>query len=413
MKYLFALTIVFCSQKIHAQDTLTAALLQPNAYIFTVEKGQIHGPGASVIQHIIDTSHYVLLGEKHQSARLGELSAALLPKLAKAGFHNFAIEVGPNAAERLEQLATPPSATLEQLQAFTKQYANKTFFKMPINFFHGYEDALFLQKASEMGFDLWGLDQELYYSVEFLLNDLLKLAKGQTNFKRFKKLHRRAMKRYKWLNVKDDLKKRFPRNCILLSDEKVNAFLDAFAKDHSEAQRIIEALRNSWQIYCDNEKGNYDKANQARAAYMKENFRRQYQAAKSRKEQPKVFAKMGDMHLSSGTSRLGVDDIGSYIFELAAEEGLKATNIRHIRRFYQSKKQVIDYETSGIEWVKQWRPFVELGKREEWVLIDLRPFRASLAEGKLVTHRSAAHDIKYYDFILISPEDARVKALWK
>jgi hypothetical protein len=57
--------------------------------------------------------------------------------------------------------------------------------------------------------------------------------------------------------------------------------------------------------------------------------------------------------------------------------------------------------------------FVELGKREEWVLIDLRPFRAPLAEGKLLTHRSAAHDIRHYDFILISPEDARVRALWK
>lgn len=395
------------------QDTLTAELLRPHTYIFGLSQGKITGEGAVVWKEIIRTSNFVLLGEKHQSSQLGQLTTALLPQLASSGFQYFAIEVGPNAAEKLEKLASPSASTHNQLKAFTKEYANKTFFKMPINFFHGQEDAVFLQKASELKFDLWGLDQELYYSVEFLLDDLLDHKKGTSDYKKFKKLHAKAIRRYKWLNLKDDLSKKFQRNCTLLQDPAINHFFSAFPTSDLFAQDIIKALQKSWEIYCDNEQRNFKKANYTRAEYMKERFNANYQVAEKREGQPKVFMKMGDLHLSSGTTSLGVDDIGSYVFDLAEKRDLTATNIRHIRRFYKRKNKLIDYPNSGIDWVKYWRPFVELGLRHQWVLIDLRPFRDPLKQGLLKMAEWTAEDIRQYDFILISPEDTRVKPIWK
>lgn len=395
------------------QDTLTAASLQPQAYSFVIENNEIKGDASSVWQDILQQSHFVLLGEKHQSAQLGHLTAALLPDLAAKGFGHFAIEVGPNAAERLEDLATPPTQTFEQMKTFTNKYANKLFFKMPIYFFHGYEDALFLQKAMEHGFNLWGLDQELYYSGEFLLDELLELAQNKPDVKQVQKLHQQALKRYKWFNFKDDIGKKFQRNCSLLSDEKMLAFFDLFSPEDHKAQQIIGALKKSWQIYCYYEEKQYDKNNQTRALYMKENFDRAYQFAKESDEQPKFFVKMGDLHLSSGTTKLGVKDIGNHIFNLAKKEGLQAINIRHIRRFYKTKKKVIDYENSSIDWVKYWRPYISLGKKSAWVLIDLRPFRSKLKSGQLKTTKWVADDILHYDFILISPEDQAVTPLWK
>lgn len=396
-----------------AQDTLTAASLRHHAHSFVIENNEIKGSALSVWQELIQQSHFLLLGEKHQSSQLGYLTAALLPDLAKAGYGHFALEVGPNAAERLEDLATPPANTFQQMQDFTNQYANKLFFKMPIYFFHGYEDALFLQKAMEHGFNLWGLDQELYFSVEFLLDDLLELAKNKPQAKQISKLHQQAVKRYKWFNFKDDIGKKFQRNCSLLTDEKINAYFEVFTQEDEQAQKIITALRRSWQIYCHYEEGQYDKNNQSRAVYMKENFDRAYETAKQSQAQPKFFAKMGDMHLTSGTTRLGVKDIGNHIFNVAKKEDLQAINIRHLRRFYKTKKKVIDYETSQIEWVKYWRPYISLGKKEEWILIDLRPFREALKAGRLKTSKWVADDILHYDFILISPEDQSVTPIWK
>jgi len=389
------IVLLLCHLLTYAQDTLTAEDLKPYAYTFRLANGKITGEGAGVWKKIIRQNHF------------------LLPELADADFNYFALEVGPNAADKLEQLSTPPQNTLNQIRNFTRKYANKTFFKLPINFFYGYEDAAFLQKASEEDFDLWGLDQELYNSVEFLLDELLTLAEGSDDYRRIKKLHRRAVNRYKWLNLKDDLKKRFRRNCEMLKDEKINAFLDVFPKDHADAQKIIRAFRVSWQVYCDNEQRNYKKANQSRADYMKENFQKGFNRAFTEEAQPRVFAKMGDLHLSSGITQLGVDDIGKYMFELAEKKGLKATNIRHIRRYYQSKNKMTDYLDGSVDWIHFWRPYVELGKKDEWVIIDLRPFRKPLAKGQLKMKEWNAYDIQHYDFMLISPEDRRVRPLWK
>ncbi len=398
---------------LEAQDTLTAENLRPYTYLFALSQGKMNGDGASIWKQIVVESDFVLLGEKHQSSQLGHLTSALLPILAESGFQNFAVEVGPNAAEKLEKLASPTTSTQAQMKAFTKKYANKTFFKMPINFFHGHEDAAFLQKARELNFDLWGLDQELYYSVEFLLDDLLEYKKNSADYKKIRRLHSKAMKRYKWLNLKEDLNKKVQRNCLLLEDEEINNFFGAFAAKDEFAQNIIVALKKSWQIYCDNEQRKYKRANRVRAEYMKERFLANYKKAENRGSFPKVFLKMGDLHLTSGTTSLGVDDIGSYVFDLAKEKNLKATNIRHIRRFYKSKNKLIDYPNSNIEWVKYWRPFVEVGERDKWVIIDLRPFRDPLAKGELKTTEWTAYDINHYDFILISPEDTRVRPLWK
>lgn len=72
-----------------------------------------------------------------------------------------------------------------------------------------------------------------------------------------------------------------------------------------------------------------------------------------------------------------------------------------------------DYLDGSVDWIHFWRPYVELGKKDEWVIIDLRPFRKPLADGQLKMKEWNAYDIQHYDFMLISPEDRRVRPLWK
>ncbi|MEM7110124.1 MAG: hypothetical protein AAF519_17990, partial [Bacteroidota bacterium] len=49
--------------------------------------------------------------------------------------------------------------------------------------------------------------------------------------------------------------------------------------------------------------------------------------------------------------------------------------------------------------------FLEIGRKDIWTAVDLRPFRRMMESGELKTSKSIAFELLSYDILLLSPDD--------
>ena len=403
-KLLLSLAGIMMSYALTAQDSLNSQHLSPYAYSFTIKEGKLSGEGGLRIRDYTRNTQFTLLGEMHQSAQLAKLTEVLLGDLQANGYRYFAVESGPETAKKLMDYANPPAATAESLRHINKEYGSKLFQRVPFIFFHGKEDAAFLQKASELGYQLWGLDQEFIYSYNYWIDQLRELIVVESPATM--KLLRQCRSKIRSLYFKKIFSKKANINCTMLQDPQIQGFFSTFKSNEREAQAIIQALNDSWNIYCLYEKGRYDSNNLVRAQYMQQNFAAGYQKALQTGKDAKVFIKLGNVHTSRNKSRMGVDDIGSYVHRLAEKNGTGVASFRFMRRYYDKKGKRTDNAVQN-NW-KLYVPLLQLGSADSWVVVDVRPIRTLLKEGKLVTSKVLRYEIENYDFILLAPADKKV-----
>jgi len=149
---------------------------------FTVKNDKIYGEGSETLIQIFKESQFVVFGERHNSKETSNLVAALIPVMSDHSFKNICLEIGPHSATKLKELMIPYQSTLENLKAFNTKYYHKNEDGITIPFFGGIEDAKFLQNVSKFNMNIWGLDQEYFYSVLYLTDELLSEAKNLEDF---------------------------------------------------------------------------------------------------------------------------------------------------------------------------------------------------------------------------------------
>lgn len=382
-----------------AQEALTSNHLKEYSYKFSIDNNELKGEGAKVLLEKVKNSQFILIGENHSSSQLGKFTNALIPILSEFGFNNMALEIGPVSANKLKELSEIPPETLARLKAFNKEYYNGMY---PIVFFGGKEDALFLQAAREKKYGLWGLDQEYGNSNEYLLDELLLLAKAKDSYKEFEKMKNEALASLK-LTKKSGSKS----DCKLLYDSAILKYFSSFTSTESNAQEIITAMKKSWEIYCLYEEEKYDENNKLRAEYMKANFMSDYKKAQSNGQQfPKALIKMGHGHVTIGNSPLGVEDVGKMIRQLALANGTTSLHLAQRQRFWKSKLG-LKFDFLRRSWGKELSPVLELAKRDRWVIIDMQKFRE--ANKDIIISKPMAREISRYDVLLLTPLDKKVK----
>lgn len=383
---IFLLGIVW--QEGIAQRALNEEDVAAQAQYFKLGEN-MEGPGVDLLDQEISQADMIAFGELHNSQQMALFFDALLRVSSKHGFDKLALEVGPNAAEIISKLIANPETARDQLNAFHHQYKSKSN-SWAIPFIRGVEDAQFYSTASELGYQLFGIDQEYTLGALPLFDKLFKLLpEGDATQQ---KLKENAAKAWKGFGKKE-------RNCRSLQDTDINAFFDLFDAKKEQAQTIIGALRTSWEIYCDYEKGEYKQSNSKRVEYMRKNFDAILQSG----DRPKVIAKMGSVHMGRVRSSLNLEDVGQLMASRAAESGRKSLHIRYLRRFWQGKDKLDskDYADS--------RLWLTVGKRDEWAVIDLRPFREKIRTGELEATNWQIFEIFNYDLMLMAPEDRWVK----
>lgn len=391
----FVLPFLLCCQIILAQQhqtnqNLTPEFISKHTTYFDIENNQFSN--AEILINALDNAQFVALGELHNREKLGELTSALLFRLKKNGFKNFALETGPYSAKKLQRLIGQDKSKLKE---FYSDYSSKLFNIYPIPFHTGTSDLEFLEVAHSLDYDFWGLDQEFYFGFQFLLDELKTFHKPSFSSEEEKK-YKKIIRKIKRWNKRSRIFKKFDLACRLQNDTDLQTYLTIFQDSQDvNIQNIIAGIETSLHIYCLSEQGKG--GNKERIAYFKENFDKIIKHSNGKT--PKVFVKMGSQHLGRQKSSLGFKDIGNHLIKTADSLGKSSLHIRYMNRFYKGKDNLNN---------KAWKSaynFIAAGKKNQWTLIDLRPIRQMLIDKSLSVTNYELLEIANYDFIVIPPAD--------
>jgi len=112
---------------------------------------------------------------------------------------------------------------------------------------------------------------------------------------------------------------------------------------------------------------------------------------------------MGANHLSKGFSPLRLFEVGNMLNEIAEFHGNKTFSMSFSTRFYENDGVVKDIMDSEKQYETYLNNLNQMGKKDEWVVIDLRP----LIEGtyyypeKYKIDKNVEDLMKRYDVIII------------
>lgn len=119
----------------------------------------------------------------------------------------------------------------------------------------------------------------------------------------------------------------------------------------------------------------------------------------------KVFVKMFIGHLAKGITGNGFYGVGSMLHEMAEYYEKRSLTIGLIPRFYEKGEGTEDYVDSDLYYLQIFNEFIPMGKRDEWVLIDLRTFNEKFLYGPYHTSAEFRKVVARYDMLIIPKTD--------
>ncbi len=397
-KSVFVLLVVLTALPLFAQKQLTVddVLSFTNYFTLDQENG-ISEEMSLFFKDEAQKNQYIGIAEVHQSQQLSYFTTAFLKLLKEEGYSNFALEIGAHSADIIERLSKEPIEASKNLKRYNVKYGKNSFPFIPFIFVDKKADALFIEEASRQGFNLWGIDREYEFSYVMHIDELFDRVKIKTP--EIKKAYEKSRKTISKVAFKDKVSGD-AKLCWLLNEPNTQHFFSLIDSDEELAIYITE-IKNSWKIYCRflNGKG----GSNARAKYMRKKFDSLYGIVERKQQLPKVLVKLGGVHLTHGNSQYGRYDVGKHLHEKAKVNSTGFLSIRHVWRYKNGNDQI---EKKG--W-KKTSFLMQMGKRDQWTLIDLRPLRKQLEAGEITVDEGTAWELKSYDLFLISPDDTKGK----
>lgn len=397
-KNILILLLLALSTTLFAQEKLKSADISKFAYEFEINNSSIVGKGVEILENKISESQFLLLGEQHYSPEISELTNALLPRLKTTNFKYFAVEVGPNSSEKMVGLIKEQATLFNFNTNFYSKYKD-----IPIPFFDGKKDEQFLKTAINENFEIWGIDQEFLSSQLFLIDEIYNLTDNKHSLKPY---YSNAKKFLEDEFKKENTLENYPTFTNLLASKTLTSFFEKC--DTEKQQKIITDIIASWKIYALNEEKKYEENNHTRMRYMKREFGKNYKIAEKRDSLPKVFVKMGSMHLATGKNWLGNYDLGNMIKEIAYFNGTQSTSINCFARYYKNEDGTI-YDYLDDKEGKVYQPILELAKKDKWVLIETKPILEVVKKKKIKLNNDLKILLSGFDFVLFSPTKTEVK----
>lgn len=398
MRYVISILLIVLSMKSFGQiNELKSSDITSFAYSFEINNNQLSGLGADTLKNAIRKSQFFMLGEEHFSPQISELTNVLLPYFSSNGYENFALEIGPFTAKIIKREIKRQNSLYHFNNSFYSKYKD-----IPIPFFDGTMDDEFIKTALKNNFKLWGLDQEYITAPLFLLDEIYRNSKDSVSTKEL------------YQNAKIYLEKQLNN----FNTEKENHYFEMFDSNNDftkyvqqcnepKQKEIIKALRISMNIYQQQGKKSW-KSNQERMEYMKRNFSDNYKTTQKNGGLPKVFIKMGSMHLGWGKSWLGIYDLGNMINELAYFNDTKSVSVNSFSRYIEEENGAI-YDYMSDEEGKNLSLILELATKDRWTLIDTKKIIELARERKIKPNNDLNILLSRYDYILFTPLKTKVK----
>lgn len=365
--FVFSLSFGQSKKKTTDEEKLTKCISENTNY-FVFDNQKPNGKGWDILENLFAENQFVVWGEYHNSPLLSKLTAFALESASKNGYKTWCVETSPFAATELMHIGKTENPFETFLKIKNKRPNFTTF-----PFFETKEDIAMLKAASQLGYSIWGVDQEFQMSFPYCLD------------RAFKSLSQRKQEKLK--PVYDSLQAKW------WSPD--SGLLDLLKKEVKQPNLkiMLDDIKISKDIY-------YNSDNQKRSDLMKANFYAYYDAAKDKNE--KVFFKMGSNHLAKGLNlETNLYDIGNAVYELAQRNKSKFSNVYFMVRYTEDKGVITDDLTEKDS--QNPKVFSKLYDKEKWVLVDVRSLRLKMRYDNSLT-ADTYKIIEKYDFVLVSPE---------
>ncbi|MEM9680206.1 MAG: hypothetical protein AAF901_07765 [Bacteroidota bacterium] len=358
-----------CLVQAQTQDSLSVEQLEPFTYTFDVKDGKLMGNGKTFLEQEIANAQFTMIGEYHGSKRISEFTEAIIPILDGLGYKAMALEVGPVTGQQLNTLQGDIEGEIKKLHQEYMMKESDGYVNTSLPFFDYKEDAQFLQAVKDRSWEVFGIDQEFYDGYIMLLDQM------------FDNLSANLKKQYSVLysETKSELQQFYKDDQddkenlhVALSNSKL--FKDFLQKMSLEKQNldIIDAIKESSAIYLLYNNRKWYENNATRITYMKSQLKKGLTHLNFDLSKDKLLIKMGGYHLSKGFSPLGLYEVGNTLNEIAEYHGNTALNIGFMSRFSKEGDTITDNYTSENKYFKARKDLLQMGKENQWVVIDLR-----------------------------------------
>lgn len=356
----------------YAQDSVLVKHLKEHLYHLSISEGALAGDGAKLLGAAIRNHQFILIGEQHGIAEVGQFTGAVFEEAAANGFEYLAIETDPFIAAKLESLV---NEDIDKLKAFNQELPYSIPFYLNEEDFDFLHTAKTKSKAKEQVF--WGLDHVGGAAPRYFMTQLAANAPNDEA----RQLAESYLEKGKKGIIEFTQKGNFQAALMLqMKDEDFQKLYDAFGTDPaSEAYQMIAGIRKGQEIYQYWFQGKGYDNNYVRSQLMKKNFTDYYQAAYQRDgKEPQVVFKFGAYHMYRGLTPTRIYDIGNTVSEWANVNGKQSLHI-----YFQGIKGVANSFLGGnrdFDNTDDIDPSIlaALGDRtsgEGWTLIDFRPLR--------------------------------------
>jgi hypothetical protein len=390
--------LLFSATPLYAQDSTLARLVGKNRYSLSQEGQLFMGPGWEKLQHDVQQSQFVLVGEDHGTAQIPAFTAALAQVLKPAV---YVAEIDPYEAQDLTRLVAQPGLPT----AFQQQYP------LSLSFYSWVEEFELMRTLRAQQVRLLGVDQvNCFYAGRFYAQ----LAQQTKNKKSRAYFQQRSVA----YQAHDQAIMGVDGSKVTLFHQP-QAALDSLVlltrQESPSVQQMVQAYVTSAHIYeTAITPGTGLQSHQQRIDLMKRNLLKGLptNAAQVGQSLPKALFKFGAIHVARGASLLGgVFDLGNLALNLTDAQNQQSLHLLIVGKQGTKNagfdptdfsKNVRSYSNAEEAFVK---PFTVPAGSTAWQVFDLRPLRRALLRDKLTVNSSDLHAILLgYDYIVIIPE---------
>jgi hypothetical protein len=301
-----------------SNNKLTEAARE-NSFRLNFDGNTFVGPALDQLLAAARDSQFFLIGEEHGIAENPKLAAQLFTTLIADGYEKLVIEISPPVAAILDTAAK--DGGIEGLRSlYASPGGEPAFFGMR-------EEAELLAAvraalpdAAEV---LWGVDYEVA-SDRPLLRQLYETDRPASSNQPLDTLI--AASDAAWSQYDETGS---PKYIFGFSGDPalVTAVQDAWPDPVDSAAWILDTLQSTLEINRSWMQGRGWESNALRAALLRSNFLRHWQASKRDGNVPKVMVKLGGNHVVRGRNMTGTFDLGTLLPEIAAVEGGRSFSV--------------------------------------------------------------------------------------
>ena len=409
---LAAYTLFFQFQSlVIAQDSLTVEVLKASTYNFDIVNGQLHGEGATLLENAVANAHMTMIGNSLNSKLDIDFTNALFSMLNSNDYNKMVLEIGGISGHSINKLIQKPEI-VKELTNLNKKYVwqRNDNIMTPIPNLSYKGSAELIQGIAKNDWSLFAVGIESWASYKMLVDELfinLPKDKQKDCLKIYKKVLTLLDDSYQKV-VAINIENLAKFMSTIQNSTTFISFLDRM-EAHEGNKELIYHFKKSldyWKYYAE---GDSFAKNEISIGESSIRLAKSLKGKDIDFEKDKFFIKMGITHLSKGIAPNGFYGVGSMMSEMTKFHGDNGSlSIGIIPRYYERDGVIKDHLVeSDLYFMGLFKELIPLGKKEEWILLDLRSFTKKYIYGGAVVSERLRRVIRSYDFIVIPKTDSK------